>query len=49
MDATKIQTENLTRKGAGRPKGSLNKTTATAKSMIEAVAEKLGGTDRMVA
>lgn len=49
MDATKIQTDNLTRKGAGRPKGSLNKTTAMAKSMIEAVAEKLGGTDRMVA
>lgn len=47
--ATKIQADNLTRKGAGRPKGSVNKTTATAKAMIEQVAEKLGGTERMVA
>lgn len=34
---------------AGRPKGSVNKTTATAKAMIEAVADKLGGARRMVA
>lgn len=46
---SKIQADNLTRKGAGRPKGSVNKTTASAKAMIEAAAERLGGTDRMVA
>lgn len=34
---------------AGRPKGSVNKTTATAKAMIEAAADELGGTERMVA
>ena len=33
----------------GRPKGSVNKTTATAKAMIEAAAAELGGTERMVA
>ena len=49
MSANKIQAENLTRKGAGRPKGSVNKTTATAKAMIETVADQLGGADRMVA
>lgn len=49
MSENKIQAENLTRKGAGRPKGSVNKTTATAKAMIETVADQLGGADRMVA
>ena len=44
----KIEAENLTRKGAGRPKGSVNKTTATAKSIIEGAADKLGGMERMV-
>lgn len=34
---------------AGRPKGSVNKTTATARAMIEAAAAELGGTERMVA
>lgn len=48
-NTTKIHTENLTRKGMGRPKGSVNKTTATAKDMIAKAAEKLGGVERMVA
>ncbi len=41
--------ENLTKRGAGRPKGSVNKTTATAKAMIEAAAHGLGGAERMLA
>ncbi|MBY6005385.1 hypothetical protein KUV62_15780 [Salipiger bermudensis] len=46
----KIEGEkNLTRRGRGRPKGSPNKTTATAKAMIEEAADKLGGAKRMVA
>lgn len=44
----KIPSQNL-RRGGGRPKGSVNKTTATAKAMIETVADRLGGADRMVA
>jgi hypothetical protein len=44
----KIQAENLTRRGAGRPKGSINKTTAAAKSMIEQAAQELGGVNRLV-
>lgn len=48
-EITKVQTENLTRMGKGRPKGSVNKTTATAKEMIALAAEKLGGVTRMVA
>jgi hypothetical protein len=35
--------------GRGRPKGSLNKTTATAKEAIALAAEGLGGTDRLIA
>jgi hypothetical protein len=35
--------------GPGRPKGSLNKTTATAKEAIALAAEGLGGTDRLIA
>lgn len=35
--------------GPGRPKGSVNKTTAVAKDMIALAAEKLGGVDRIVA
>lgn len=46
--AGKIKVENLTNRG-GRPKGSVNKTTATAKAMIENVADMLGGAERMVA
>lgn len=47
--ANKIQAQNLTRRGAGRPKGSVNKTTAAAKAVIEQAAAELGGTDRLVA
>jgi hypothetical protein len=35
--------------GPGRPKGSHNKTTQTAKEAIALAAEKLGGADRLVA
>lgn len=35
--------------GPGRPKGSQNKTTVAAKEAIALAAEKLGGTDRLVA
>lgn len=35
-------------RGKGRPKGSVNKTTALAKEAIAAAAEKLGGADRLV-
>jgi hypothetical protein len=35
--------------GPGRPKGALNKTTATAKEAIALAAEGLGGTDRLIA
>jgi hypothetical protein len=35
--------------GKGRPKGAKNKTTLIAKEAIAAAAEKLGGTDRLVA
>lgn len=45
----KIEADNLTRKGAGRPKGSVNKVTAAAKAVIEQAAEELGGTERLVA
>jgi len=34
--------------GPGRPKGAVNKTTATAKDMIAKAADQLGGVDRMV-
>jgi hypothetical protein len=45
----KIEGDNLTRKGRGRPKGSPNKTTATAKDIIASAADILGGVDRLVA
>lgn len=38
---------NLTRKGKGRPKGSPNKLGKAAKEIIAAVAEDLGGQQRM--
>ena len=41
--------ENLTRKGAGRPKGSPNKVGKAAKDAIAAAAEELGGHERLVA
>lgn len=47
--ANKIQTDNLTNRGRGRPKGSANATTRAAKEAIEYAAEGLGGADRLVA
>lgn len=35
--------------GPGRPKGSLNKATRSAKDAIAAAAEELGGAERLVA
>lgn len=35
--------------GKGRPKGAQNKTTGIAKDAIATAADKLGGTDRLVA
>ena len=35
--------------GPGRPKGSRNKVTASAKAIIEGAADKLGGEARLVA
>lgn len=35
--------------GPGRPKGSRNKSTQAAKKLIQAVADGLGGADRMLA
>lgn len=46
--ADKIKNGNTPNR-AGRPKGSVNKTTAAAKSMIEQAAAELGGTARLVA
>jgi hypothetical protein len=45
---SKITDANLKNRG-GRPKGSVNKTTAAAKAMIEEAAAGLGGADRMLA
>lgn len=39
---------NLPGPGPGRPKGSPNKTTSLAKSVIAEAAERLGGADRLV-
>lgn len=45
----KIEGEkNLTRRGRGRPKGSVNKTTAAAKAVLSEAANRLGGVDRLV-
>ncbi len=44
------QTKNMNvagKAGPGRPKGSVNKTTATAKEAIALAAEGLGGTKRL--
>lgn len=40
---------NLPGPGPGRPKGVPNKTTSLAKSVIAEAADRLGGTDRLVA
>ena len=45
----KIEDENLTRRGRGRPKGSPNKVAKAAKDAIAAAAEELGGYERIVA
>lgn len=47
--ANKIEGGNLTRKGRGRPKGSVNKVTATAKEIISEASDRLGGVARLVA
>lgn len=39
---------NLTNKGKGRPKGSINKVGKEAKDVIAAVANGLGGADQML-
>lgn len=41
--------DNLTKRGAGRPKGSPNKVSKAAKDAIAAAAEELGGHARLVA
>lgn len=43
-----MATENLTRKGRGRPKGSKNKVSAEAKQVIAEAAEGLGGSERLL-
>ena len=48
MSSNKIEGDNLTRRGAGRPKGSPNKVNKAAKEAIAEAAEKLGGVNRMV-
>lgn len=49
--STKVVTNRAKppRAGMGRPKGSLNKTTQTAKDAIATAADALGGSDRLVA
>lgn len=47
--ADKIEGGNLTKRGAGRPKGALNKTTRAAKEAIAFAGEELGGGERLVA
>lgn len=43
-----IENENLSNKGRGRPKGSPNRITASAKEAIAQAAEGLGGTNRLI-
>lgn len=45
----KIEGDNLSNRGRGRPKGSVNKVTAEAKNVIAEAAAALGGKDRLVA
>ena len=48
MASNLIENKNLTRKGAGRPKGSPNKVNKAAKDAIADAAEALGGSSRLV-
>lgn len=45
--ANKIQTQNLTRRGRGRPKGSANKTTIAAKEAIQHAFDESGGAEAL--
>lgn len=49
MAANILEDGNLTKRGAGRPKGSVNKVGKAAKDLIAEVAEGLGGSARMLA
>jgi hypothetical protein len=44
----KVQEQNLTQRGAGRPKGVKNKTTLQVKEAISFAAAGLGGAERLV-
>ncbi len=44
-----VGSENVGARGRGRPKGSVNKTTAAAKDVIAQAATELGGADRLLA
>lgn len=46
--ANKIQKQNLTNRGRGRPKGSENKLAKEAKDVIAAAASELGGEKRLI-
>jgi hypothetical protein len=49
MDEERKEGVNRGNAGKGRPKGAQNKTTRIVKEAIADAAEKLGGTDRLVA
>ena len=49
MAETKVAGSSKRKKHGGRVKGTPNKTTALVKDAIAQAAEKLGGTDRLVA
>jgi hypothetical protein len=48
MSENKLQDDNLTNRGRGRPKGSPNKLGKAAKEVIAAAAAELGGEERLV-
>jgi len=43
-----VGSENVGARGRGRPKGSVNKTTAAAKDVIAQAAAELGGAARLI-
>ena len=49
MEPNKIGEDKKPNNGRGRPKGALNKTTASAKAVIEEAANGLGGAHRLLA